>query len=250
MAEERHPGRVLAAAAVERTSHLLAPLFPASRVLNAQLHELEEATTRLRDELACVQSQIECAKREWAAERTAQRAALEAECAELHRRAKAEGAVEGAARMTDMVSSLEAECAAARASWVKEIQELAFAFAGVVLRHELSTRPEALIRLIEDFLARAAHHPQVTLVVHPEALELVQGHERRLMRRMPGGNRVEFRVDPHLSRHAVRLESQRGTLAFDPHEQLERMKSLWFEAGAEPGPDMSTAVCHERPSQA
>jgi len=192
---------------------------------------LHLAQVRARAEVAKAQEEaaalVEAAR--------AEAEALRAQAQEEGRQAglaagRAEGEAEVRAQVEPLLAALrraleEAAAAAAAASRRDEedMVRLALAIAARLSRQPEIVGPDAVHRVLEEELPRAAGLPMVTIRLHPADLEALQEVTGELARRLDGGTEVVWVADDRLQRGGCLIETDRGHLDARVETRLDRI---------------------------
>lgn len=202
MPEETPPSR-LARGATSK------PLYPAGRLLRANVQETTAALHEARAELANIRAecerQISAARDE--ADRIREEAALEG------RRAAAVDVAKLMASVTEAIDRVRLRLA-------EDAARVVLDFARTVLESELSVRPDAIVSLVRATLADAARCRRVAIIMHPKDLEPVRAASDALQASLPLAESIEFRDDDAVPRFSCRIDTDMGWIDGSLQEHL------------------------------
>ena len=212
-----HPGRLLKAGTAS-----IDALYPPARLLKGNLLEAEALSRQARDELD-------------AARRSAQETCDAAERQAEHIRADAHNAGWQAAAQeaSVLLSHLRQQTEHLRARMAIDAQQLAAALAREILGVELRCRPETIVDLVRTALDRVKLYREITVVLHPDDLAHLRGHEEELVGRLLRTQQIALRGDSDLPLHGCRIETEMGVFEASVDVQLQQ---LCASLGIDPPP--------------
>jgi flagellar assembly protein FliH len=189
---------------------------------------LEAAPVSLRD----VESPLAAAQAEADAIRAAARA-------EGHADGVSAGLEEGRAQVAAALSALEAahaEVVALRAATAEAVErdavELALQLAEKIVAGSLEAEPERVLDVVRGALRRLSERRRVTVLVHPDDLELVRAAADGFAAELGGIEHCEVQAERRLSRGGAVVRTDEGQVDASIETQLTRAREL--VAGWEP----------------
>lgn len=99
--------------------------------------------------------------------------------------------------------------------------EVVLYVAEMVLGHELRTRPELVLSMIQRGLEAVGTRDRIAVFVHPKVYEVVAGPGSRV--RFSGFEHVELSADPELAEDGFRIQNDLGEVDSSVHEQIEEI---------------------------
>jgi flagellar assembly protein FliH len=168
-------------------------------------------------------------------------AAAQAEAGAIRAAARAEGHAdglstgleEGRAQVVAALSALEtahAELVALRESTAEALErdavELALALAEKVVAGALTAEPERVLDVVRGALRRLAERRRVTVLVHPDDLELVRDAAGTLASELGGIEHCEVQAERRLARGGAVVRTDEGQVDASVETQLVRAREL------------------------
>jgi flagellar assembly protein FliH len=168
-------------------------------------------------------------------------AAAQAEADAIRAAAKAEGHAdglsagleEGRAQLAAALGALEAahaEVLALREATAEAVErdavELAVALAEKIVAGTLDAEPERVLDVVRGALRRLSERRRVTVLVHPDDLELVRSASERLAAELGGIEHCEVQAERRLSRGGVVVRTDEGQIDATIETQLARAREL------------------------
>jgi flagellar assembly protein FliH len=168
-------------------------------------------------------------------------AAAHAEADAIRAAARAEGHVdglsagleEGRAQVAAALAALEAavaEVGAARAEAAAAVErdavELAVQLAEKIVAGTLETEPERVLDVVRGALRRLAERRRVTVLVHPDDLELVRSVAPGFAGELGGIEHCEVQAERRLTRGGAVVRTDEGQVDASVETQLARAREL------------------------
>lgn len=188
-------------------------LYPATRLLKGNLHELDDHLRKAKQELDATRAE---------AERV--RSTLDEELKQLRGQACREGRDEALAEFRGLLATLHQHVVRRQDELAIEVDNLVCTFAETILRTELSINRDAMVRLVRSVLERAKCYAQITVVVHPDVIEQIRSHRADFLDQLPFASDIQLKGEPDLPRHGCRVETELGTFDGSLHVQLQRLQ--------------------------
>jgi flagellar assembly protein FliH len=183
---------------------------------------LEPAPISLRD----LESPLAAAQSEAEAIRAAARAEGHADGLEA-------GLAEGRAQLAAALSALEAAHAdvVALREWTAEAVErdaveLAVQLAEKIVAGTLDAQPERVLDVVRGALRRLAERRRVTILVHPDDLEIVRGAAEGFAAELGGIEHCEVQAERRLARGGAVVRTDEGQIDASVETQLARAREL------------------------
>jgi flagellar assembly protein FliH len=183
---------------------------------------LEHAAVSLRD----VESPLAAAQAEAEAIRAAARA-------EGHAEGLATGLDEGRAQVAASAAALEeafAELVALREATAEAVErdavELALQLAEKIVAGALAAEPERVLDVVRGALRRLAERRRVTVLVHPDDLELVRAAADGFASELGGIEHCEVQAERRLARGGAVVRTEEGQIDASVEAQLARAREL------------------------
>jgi flagellar assembly protein FliH len=183
---------------------------------------LEGGPVSLRD----VEAPLAAAQAEADAIRSAARA-------EGHADGLSAGLEEGRAQVAAAASALEAahaELVALRAATAEAVErdavELAVQLAEKIVAGTLEADPERVLDIVRGALRRLSERRRVTVLVHPDDLELVRAASERFAAELGGIEHCEVQAERRLSRGGAVVRTDEGQVDASLETQLARAREL------------------------
>lgn len=193
---------------------------------------LEPAAVSLRD----VESPLAAAQAEAEAIRAAARAEGHADGLEA-------GLAEGRAQLAAALSALEAahaELVALRAATAEAVEhdavELAVLLAEKIVAGTLETAPERVLDVVRGALRRLSERRRVTVLVHPDDLELVRDAAGGFASELGGIEHCEVQAERRLARGGAVVRTDEGQVDASVETQLARARELVAATSTRPSP--------------
>ena len=105
-----------------------------------------------------------------------------------------------------------------------QLLELTLTLAEVVIRHEVSCRPEAVRETLQAALEMAADNGNLKVHLNPEDLDSIKQFLPQLEQRLNSTTRLEIEGDPAISQGGCLLETDAGIIDARLEEQLETLR--------------------------
>jgi flagellar assembly protein FliH len=168
-------------------------------------------------------------------------AAAQAEAGTIRAAARAEGhadgleagLAEGRAQLAAARSALEgahAELVALRAATAEAVErdavELAVRLAEKIVAGTLEVEPERVLDVVRGALRRLAERRRVTVLVHPDDLELVRGAAASFAGELGGIEHCEVQAERRLARGGAVVRTDEGQVDASVETQLARAREL------------------------
>jgi flagellar assembly protein FliH len=168
-------------------------------------------------------------------------AAAQAEADAIRAAARAEGhadgleagLAEGRGRLAAALSALEAahaEVLALRASTAEAVErdavELAVQLAEKIVAGSLDAEPERVLDVVRGALRRLSERRRVTVLVHPDDLELVRAAADGFAAELGGIEHCEVQAERRLARGGAVVRTEEGQIDASIETQLARAREL------------------------
>lgn len=165
--------------------------------------------------------------------------ALEKARVKGHKEGMEQGLKEAAEKSAEMFSHIEsilAEAEKARAEALsaakKDVLDLAIAVARKVTSAETRINPEIILNNIREAIRRVNDKENVTLVISPEDLKMVEDNRDDILHTIAGLKHVRVVEDPAIERGGLVIETNYGTIDACVSSQLAELeKALREEVG-------------------
>jgi flagellar assembly protein FliH len=108
--------------------------------------------------------------------------------------------------------------------WEAAAVHVATAIAGRLVRRELEQHPEITLTLIREALELAAGSPQLRIHVHPDDYKAFGGQIEMLTKELSGMAATEFVADVEITRGGCRVETRFGAIDQQFEAQLQRIE--------------------------
>ncbi|HEX5145386.1 MAG TPA: FliH/SctL family protein [Conexibacter sp.] len=194
----------------------------ASEASDYSFQPLEPAPVSLRD----LESPLAAAQAEADAIRAHARAQGHAEGLEA-------GLAEGRAQLAAALGALEtahAEVIALREATAELVErdavELAVLLAEKIVAGTLATEPERVLDVVRGSLRRLSERRRVTVLVHPDDLELVRDASRAFASELGGIEHCEVQAERRLTRGGAIVRTDEGQIDASVETQLLRAREL------------------------
>lgn len=190
-----------------------------------QFDDMQDAyLTRVRGEAAQIiaDARQEAARLKKQAAEEGKQTALKAVEASLRERAD-----ERLQTVLQAMGQAAAEIGRARDAWQKQWEEqairLSVAIAERIIRREVATHPEITLSLLHEALQLAAGSQQLTIHLHPQDCESLGSQADTLARRLAGLATVQVLPDATLTPGGCRIETEQGHIDAALETQLQRI---------------------------
>ncbi len=144
----------------------------------------------------------------------------------IREQARQAGRREGLAQVGDLLEQLAHEVARLREVLPEQITRIALSLAAHIVRAHLRADPQAITRIVADALEQARFCRQVTVIVHPQQLDLLREACASMAR---VGQSIAVRADASCDVCDVRIETERGLIDASLAAQLARMEEALLE---------------------
>lgn len=126
--------------------------------------------------------------------------------------------------ITQVTEQLQLARETCLAHWEHNIIQLATAIAGRVIRHTLQDHPEITLNLVREALEMAAGSPRVILRLHPADHATLAPHLTPLLANFQKLGHAEVVADETLTPGGCRVETELGTIDQQIDVQLKRIE--------------------------
>lgn len=162
---------------------------------------------------------------------------VEAEAAAAREAGYAAGLEEGRAALTEAVQALTGAAAALAAeresvaeACEREAVGLALAIAGQALSAALDVEPDRVVDVVRGALRRLVERGRVTVLVHPEDLDLVRAAGPDLVAELGGIEHLEVQAERRVSRGGAVVHTPEGDVDATLATKLERAREVIADA--------------------
>lgn len=155
-----------------------------------------------------------------------------AETSSIRENAVAEGRAEGLREWNQRI--LEATAARDRslADAEREILQLAVHIAEKIIGEQLRVEPGAIVSIVAEALKSVRRDKDVSLLVNPEAVAVVEARLEELRRQAPQGALFSVRADPSIAPGGCVIRTESGSVDAKLESQLQCLEELLLrEAG-------------------
>lgn len=142
---------------------------------------------------------------------------------EGYQEGRAQADEEGAKIINEATESLDRMAGALRQAVAEnedKILRLAIGIAEKIIQDEIATRPETVMKTLDEALTKVSDLEEVIVKVNPEDLPMVQTQEEAFRDRLKSVRRVEFTSSPKIQRGGVLIETGSGTVDAQIKTQL------------------------------
>lgn len=155
---------------------------------------------------------------------------------------EARGGVEAAtAALMAAIAELEEERAALTARTEVAAVELAFAIAEQILGAALEVQPERVVDVVRGGLRRLIEREHVTILVHPDDLEIVRGAAPDLVNQLGGIEHCEVQAERRVARGGAVVRTGEGEVDAAISTKLEQARAVVTASLREPDGDAPEA---------
>lgn len=168
-------------------------------------------------------------------------AAAQAEAAAIREQARVAGLAEGRAEglaagrasldaalgaLAAALAGVEEERSAAVEALERDAVELALALAEKLVAGALAVEPERVVAVVHGALRRLAERRRVTVLVHPDDLELVREASERFAAELGGIEHCDVQAERRVARGGAIVRTEEGQVDASVETQLARAREL------------------------
>lgn len=137
------------------------------------------------------------------------------------------------AQLQDLMDSLRQERESFFASIESEVVKLSVEIAEKILRHELESKPEAVMEIIRLALLQLTDRDSISLRISPQDAELVKQHREQIRDAAGGVRQIEIIEDRRVDPGGCVIESASGSLDARVSSQLSEISRALLEVSGD-----------------
>lgn len=112
--------------------------------------------------------------------------------------------------------------------------QLSTVIASQIIKQELEANPDQMVNLIQQHILRFKEKESITVCVHPDDFEFIQGQRTHLIAVVNGETEIKIIPDHSVSPKGCIIRTAYGSVDAQIDTQIEEIKKVLLEAGREP----------------
>ena len=123
-----------------------------------------------------------------------------------------------------------------KTEWEQSMVHLSVRVAEKIIGEQLRLHPETIVAIVLEALKSVGQERQLTLLVHPDHLTMVQSHLDRLQKVAGPSRQIHLVANPEVALGGCIIESELGVIDAKLHTQLKCLEEILLSAAKKSGP--------------